>query len=417
MDCNKCAEPLIAGAKFCGRCGNPAAGISTPTTDDASLNPTSMTASTLSSPAASSSSSVSVARPESSFSSNGQTLSTGGPIIEQDGRRSSLVVVGVLLLILMIGFGYSAIASRTDKSRLVTTECYSFELPAGLMATAATTACSASASDDKGTTVTSALLSPEVTESGLAPFAKQHFTSKQPGATIVAERSATFAAEPAYRVESTLDGKSSTTYYVYDRQASVTINRKQYHGYVVTFSAFGTVDNESIKQLESSWQWLARKGTTAAKTPESSRSAPVSDGNTACFTVTLPVGAEATSSGDCQLNIQYGSERYSRFRVQTLLGSENDLQGYVANWKKSAAKSDVVIISENASKIGIYDARTIIFRYKSSERTSITVIAYTGPKYKVDGYNPDGFEIDGSYDSQDGERIAVDAMLKSWQWK
>jgi len=64
-----------------------------------------------------------------------------------------------------------------------------------------------------------------------------------------------------------------------------------------------------------------------------------------------------------------------------------------------------------------YDARKLTYHYKGLDQlTSATWIIYTGPKYKVNGYNPDGFEIRASYDTS-VQRQNADAIVGSLKWK
>jgi hypothetical protein len=143
---------------------------------------------------------------------------------------------------------------------------------------------------------------------------------------------------------------------------------------------------------------------------------PVSDGKTDCYAITLPADAQAQAIDNCSLVISYGTTKLSRLTIQTLIGSKPNLQAHVDVWQKIARKSSTVTIQETKTKVGAYEAHKIVYRFNRSTHNQVLWMVYTGPKYKVNNYNPDGFEIQGDYGTPD-EVNAAEAILTSMQWK
>lgn len=143
---------------------------------------------------------------------------------------------------------------------------------------------------------------------------------------------------------------------------------------------------------------------------------PTSDGSTDCYTMRLVAGSKAEALDNCSLRISFGTEQYDRMNVRTLIGQHQSLESAVSRWKGVMKDANMTIESETAVKSGPYDAKRLVYVHKTLKARRMALLVYTGPKYKVDNYNPDGFEIDGDYDSP-AQQQAVDTMLASLQWK
>ncbi len=140
--------------------------------------------------------------------------------------------------------------------------------------------------------------------------------------------------------------------------------------------------------------------------------------DTLCYSFALP-----TPHGDvgvdnrCTSSYMYGKDNVASVVVDIpVVPQVATLSELITNWKKHNTDS---IVSETQTKLGTYDAQKIITKKTtvSSTTNNITLLVYTGNKYKIQNIAVSGFEIRGRYDDQYGSKVGIDSILASWQWK
>lgn len=399
IPCTKCGNQLEAGAKFCNKCGQSVGSATT------NLKPT---------PSASEQLTI------TPTPSQAAPVGTPAYAVPKESKLSALLYFIPVIILILLGIGVWKLATTVKPQQLslaaskVETDCYTFHV-SNDMKTSATKAACESVAQSAANSVAVKLAGPQLTIDNMKTFAEQDFvTQAGPTSVIETEQDGLFAGEPSYKITTTVGAKHMAYYYVYDHRAGAIVTRNLYHAYLVVFGSTQNVDSLATS-VENSWVWLSRDNAT----PEPPAKPSASNGDTSCYQIQLPVNAAATTARNCVLSVTYGARRYSRLKVDILIGGggqATSVAPYVASWKR--ASNDLsTIISEAPIKVAGMSAEKIVYRYKDSQDTEITVLIYVGPKYTVNGYPTDGFEVTGGYSATNGEAQAVDAVLSNWRWK
>lgn len=255
MACRHCGGQLEKDAKFCAICGKPVAEVVAVPATVAEVPVVQAPASVVADspapaavpPAAPATPAVVPAAVVPAVASNTSASFSG--------RTLLLIVLALLAAAAAGGWWYSKYRPVP-----IATECYQISLPASYSHDQdnklGPVGCNLTAQHGNDSVVIN-LASPQITEASVQQAAKQAFGANLPAAEIISEQAVRFAGEPAYKISGRNGANSVVYYYVYDRQASVRINSRNYHAYRIAITSRG--DAEAVaKKLEQGWQWKAR---------------------------------------------------------------------------------------------------------------------------------------------------------------
>lgn len=136
-----------------------------------------------------------------------------------------------------------------------------------------------------------------------------------------------------------------------------------------------------------------------------------------CYTVHVPKDNDAGAENDCVFSARFGEEKLTSMTVSHFVKYNENIDSNVANFKATESKSGSTIVGEENLKVGGIDARKIVTKGKGAYALTTAHIFVGTNKYKVDGVSVTGFEIIApSYDLAEN-KVIIDNIITSWQWK
>lgn len=331
------------------------------------------------------------------------------------------VLVFVLIAGLFVGGGIF-VTRKLEKNKQAeqastavgTTECYTFRAPDSWKARLDSTVCSAYAeTPDYSGYMTARLLRPDLTEAGMADYAKAHFIEHYGAPELKSQEQIDFAGQTAWLIRSESRGNPMVHLYVYNRGAALQAYGKSYPAYYIAIQSEDV--DAALATITKSWQWKTPGGATAGK------SVPFAAADTKCYSFSVPAAADIYGADDCLLNVKYGVQ-HEQMKVLTSLGRPASLADVVTEWKRynlnpsEVIKDNPTLLAESDITISGIKAKQILYRQDTASDTRIAVLVHVGPKYRQGGSYAEGFEFEAPY-STDEQRKVVDAALKSWSWK